>query len=153
MRALRLAAVAATVLVLAMCASENTPAPGPFLAIGTWGGDNSGAIVTDTLAHIHIGCTYGDIEGRVRLDEDGKFKETGSYLLHAYPIAAGPTMPAEFTGSVAGTTLMVTVVVHDTVEDKLVTMGPAKMTFGKEPAMGPCPICRTPGSREETAGH
>ena len=29
------------------------------LAPGTWGGENAGAIVSDTIAHVHIGCTLG----------------------------------------------------------------------------------------------
>jgi hypothetical protein len=147
----RILIAAAAALAVLTCKHDAMPPLDGLVAVGTWGGDNSGAIVTDTLAHIHIGCTYGDVPGRIHVDDDGAFDVTGSYLLRAYPIAVGPTMPARFTGTVAGTTLVVTVVVNDTIEHKNVTLGPAKMFFGKEPSMGPCPICRTPGSRDMSA--
>lgn len=137
------------VAVIAIClAACNASEPGDAeLALGTWGGNDAAAIVTDTLTHVHIGCTYGDIPGRVALDNNGDFNLQGNYLLRAYPIAVGPTMPAEFRGTVSGTTLTLTVIVHDTVNDTTVTKGPAKMTYKREPAMGPCPICRKPGDR------
>ena len=47
--------------------SYGPPADGR-LAIGTWGGDSTGVIVTDSVTHVHIGCTFGDIPGRVALD-------------------------------------------------------------------------------------
>lgn len=112
-----------------------------LLPIGTWGGDNAGAIVQDSLTHIHIGCTYGDIAGRVHLEDDGTFSVAGSYLLRAYPVAVGPTMPAQFTGTVDGKTLTFSVAVNDTVEHKTVQLGPATVELGKQPSMGPCPIC------------
>lgn len=122
------------------------PLPRDFVAVGTWGGKNAGMLAEDTVAHVHIGCTYGDIHGRVPLDS-GRFDITGSYLLRAYPIAMGPTMPARFTGHVLGRSLIFTVTVTDTVEHTTTTLGPVSVTFGKEPQMGPCPICATPGGR------
>ena len=117
------------------------------LAIGTWGGDNAGVIVIDSMAHVHIGCTFGDIPGRVMLDADGRFSLAGSYQLRAYPIAVGPTMPAQFTGRVEGSRLTFTVSVTDTIEDKVTTLGPASVVLGRDPQMGPCPICRDPLER------
>lgn len=120
---------------------------GSKLAIGTWGGDNTGAIVTDTVAHIHIGCTFGDIPGRVALDADGRFTTNGSYMLRAYPVAIGPSVPAQFTGRVTGKTLTLSVIVNDTVQKATVPLGPVSMVLGVEPKMGPCRICRVPGER------
>ena len=117
------------------------------LAVGTWGGNDAGVIVTDSLAHVHLGCTYGDFPGRVALDSAGRFSVAGSYLLRAYPVEVGPTMPAQFSGRLAGTTLTFTVTVTDTIENKVTTLGPATVILDKEPRMGPCPICRTPGDR------
>jgi hypothetical protein len=37
------------------------------------------------------------------------------------------------------------VAVNDTIEKKLVALGPVTVTFGREPRMQQCPICRTPG--------
>jgi hypothetical protein len=116
------------------------PADGP-LAIGTWGGSGAGMIVADTSMHLHIGCTYGDVSGRVPL-VNGAFDVDGSYMLRAYPITVGPTVPAHFVGKVEGKTATVTVTVNDTVQHQTVVKGPVVVTFGDTPQLGPCPICR-----------
>ena len=114
------------------------------LSPGTWGGDNAGAIVTDSLTHVHVGCTFGDITGVVALDANGRFTKDGSYMLRAYPIAVGPTVPAQFSGRVEGSILTIEIAVNDTVEKKQVRLGPVRVVYGREPRMGPCPICRVP---------
>lgn len=139
----------AAVVLAGRCQSETVGAPlGPDLANGTWGGNNAGAIVTDSQAHIHIGCTYGDISGVVPLSSDGSFSIAGSYVLRAYPVAVGPSLPAQFSGRVQQhvgiSTLTLTVVVSDTVAKTTQTLGPVDVIFGKEPTMGVCPICRVP---------
>jgi hypothetical protein len=141
-----------TVVVLAGCGASpvnGVPDDG-LLSLGTWGGDSAGVIVNDTIAHVHIGCTYGDIPGRVRLDADGQFTASGSFLLRAYPVAVGPTMPAQFTGRVSGSTLTITVTVRDTLTNATVIRGPATSTLGTTPRMANCPICRVPGERSAT---
>jgi hypothetical protein len=138
-----------TAAVFAGCGASpvnGVPADG-LLALGTWGGDSAGVIVNDTIAHAHIGCTYGDIPGRVRLDADGRFTAAGSFLLRAYPVAVGPTMPAQFTGRVTGSTLTITVTVRDTIANTTVIRGPATSTLGTTPRMANCPICTVPGDR------
>ena len=115
------------------------------LAPGTWGGENAGAIVSDTIAHVHIGCTFGDFRPPVALDQAGRFDVAGSYTLRAFPVAVGPSLPAVFTGVVNGNRLTISVAVNDTVEKKLVSVGPVTVVLGREPRMGPCPICRRPG--------
>ena len=141
--------VAGATATLVACRSADTVlAPGAQLAIGTWGGDGAGAIVTDTLAHVHVGCTFGDIRGRVPLDADGRFTMDGTYVLRAYPVLVGPTLPAQFSGRVQGNTLTIAIAVNDTVARKVVALGPATMVLGKEPQLGPCPICRVPGVGE-----
>ncbi len=122
------------------------PAAG-LLAIGTWGGNEAGVLVGDTLTHVHIGCTFGDLRGRVTLDADGRFTRSGSYVLRAFPVQVGPAMPAQFSGSVSGGTLTIRVTVRDTIENKDVAFGPATVRLGIEPTMANCPICRTPGDR------
>ena len=142
----RPARLCCTLVLLAGCgaASSVLSPPGGELALGTWGGDNSGVIVTDSLTHVHIGCTYGDMPGRVVLDSAGRFNVAGSFLLRAYPIAVGPTLPARFVGRVERSTITLTVTVDDTVEKKSVVRGPVTAVFGQEPRLGPCPICRIP---------
>jgi len=59
----------------------------------------------------------------------------------------GPTLPAQFAGRVERDLLTLAVAVDDTVEHKVVAVGPVTVEFGREPKMGPCPICDVPGDR------
>ena len=117
------------------------------LVVGTWGGENAGLIADDTSAHVHIACTFGNVMQGIEPGPDGHFDVPGSYVLRAYPVYVGPSLPARFQGSVTGKLLTLSVVVQDTVADTTVTLGPVKLQLGREPRMGPCPICRTPGER------
>ena len=115
-----------------------------MVPLGTWGGDSAGLIVGDTALHLHIGCTFGDVSGRVAVDANGRFDVQGSYMLRAYPVSVGPAVPARFVGRVEGSDLTVTVTVDDTVEHKSDVRGPVKVHLGDDPRLGPCPICRRP---------
>ena len=117
------------------------------LALGTWGGENSGVIVTDSASHVHVGCTFGDMPGGIQLDAAGRFTIDGSYVLRAYPVQVGPSLPAQFSGRVSGGTLSLAIAVNDTVEKRVVALGPITVVFGRDPQMGPCPICRAPRRR------
>ena len=141
------ALVAGAVFVVAACngGRATVATSGDALTRGTWGGENAGAIVGDTIAHVHIGCTFGDFRSLVALDQEGRFSVEGSYMLRAFPVAVGPSVPAVFTGVVNGTQLTISVAVNDTVEKKLVPLGPVTVVLGREPRLGPCPICRRPG--------
>ena len=137
--------IAASIALVA-CSSAGFDPP-PFdgkLALGTWGGDNAGMIVSDTAMHLHVGCTYGDVSGRILVADDGSFDVAGSYMLRAYPIAVGPTVPARFKGQINGATATVTVTVNDTVQRTTVVQGPVTVKYGDQPRLGPCPICRRP---------
>jgi hypothetical protein len=107
---------------------------------GTWGGDNAGMIVTNTDVHVHIGCTLGDAVGPIHPDADGRFEATGTYNVDAYPVDRGITHPATFSGQVIGQMMTLTVSLSDTAR----VLGPVTLIYGKEPKMGPCPICRVP---------
>jgi len=136
----------AAIAMSVSCSSavSSVPVSEGFVALGTWGGDSAGMIVGDTAMHLHVGCTYGDVSGRVPITAAGDFDVAGSYMLRAYPIAVGPSVPARFVGHVAGASITVTVTVDDTVEHKTVTRGPVTVKFGETPRLGPCPICRRP---------
>ena len=139
------AGVVVMLVAIAACSSStSSPPPDGLLPLGTWGGDNAGMIVGDTAMHLHVGCTFGDVSGRVPVGADGTFDVHGSYMLHAYPIAVGPTVPATFVGKVSGAKATVTVTVNDTVQKQTVVLGPVVVTLGADPKMGPCPICRRP---------
>src|SRR5437868_14134121 len=113
-----LLAIAFAVTLGVACSTSGSivPAYDGDIAIGTWGGDSGGLIVGDTAMHLHIGCTYGDASGRAALDQSGNFNVPGSYMLRAYPITIGPTVPARFTGHVDGAVITITATVNDTVE-------------------------------------
>ncbi len=129
-----------SVLSLAMAlACYGGPAAPISDIVGTWGGDNAGLIATDTSAHVHIGCTLGDTKGPIKPDADGRFDVTGLYNVDAYPVDRGIVHPARFRGQIVGRSMTLTVALTDTARQ----LGPVTLTYGKEPKMGPCPICRT----------
>ena len=70
-------------------------------------------------------------------------------MLHAYPVAVGPSVPARFVGHLDGSTVSVTVTVDDTVQHQTVVLGPVIVIYGDEPRLGPCPICRRPVNSRE----
>src|SRR5439155_880886 len=107
---------------------------------GMWGGENAALIADDTSAHIHIGCTYGNIHNRIMLDAGGRFDMAGEQNITAHPVDRGILHPARFSGRVIGSIMTLTVTLTDTT----VTLGPVLLWYGKEPRMGPCPICRRP---------
>jgi hypothetical protein len=146
-RALPVVLVFALVATVSTCAGGLLDPAGDHIPLGTWGGTNTGMIVSDEGAHVHIGCTFGDVIGTVPLDSAGRFDSEGSYLVRAYPVAVGPSMPAQFTGTVRNGQITLVVVVNDTVAHQLAVLGPVTLQYGKTPQMGPCPICRTPAKR------
>ena len=75
-------------LAIPVLACSSAPTVGPLdgeLPLGTWGGDSAGMIVSDTALHLHVGCTFGDVSGRVHVNADGSFEAVGNYTLHAFP--------------------------------------------------------------------
>ena len=145
MRALRVRGYRAVAGVMLLVSCSGTgPNLFPFsgeLAVGTWGGDAAGMIVSETSMHLHVGCTYGDVSGRVAV-MGGTFDVSGSYMLRAFPVAVGPTVPARFTGKVTGNVATVTATIDDTVQHQTVVKGPVVVTLGETPRLGACPICR-----------
>jgi hypothetical protein len=138
--------VAGAVLFCLSCGSSSGLLPlfDGALPLGTWGGDSAGMIVGDTAMHLHVGCTYGDVSGRIQLAANGGFDVGGTYQLRAYPITVGPSVPARFVGHLDGSSVVVTVTVDDTVLHQTVVHGPVTLRYGDEPRLGPCPICRRP---------
>jgi hypothetical protein len=130
-------------LTVAACSGQSVTGSAHVLTPGTWGGENAGAILDDTVAHVHIGCTLGNFPLPTAVDDQGRFSADGNYTLRAYPIAVGPELPAVFTGVVTGNVLTLSVAVDDTVEKKLVPLGPVTVVLGREPRMQACPICRS----------
>lgn len=127
----------ATFLLLAACEGSG-PLPPSGSVVGTWGTRDAGFIVSDTSAHVHIGCTYGDVHQPIALDAQGRFDVPGEYNVNAYPVDLGILHPARFIGVVDGSRLTITIVLSDT----LASFGPVSLTYGTEPTMAVCPICR-----------
>jgi hypothetical protein len=139
-RAIGFGLIAASVAFSA-CPSNDPVSPDGNLLTGTWGGENVSLMVEQAVAHVHVGCTNGDFTTPIAVDADGRVNVSGSYVLRAYPIQIGPSLPAQLAGLLRGRQLTFTVAVNDTVEKKLVVLGPVTVTLGREPRMGPCPIC------------
>lgn len=138
------AVVVAVAFGLATCNGSPVTSHPDELYLGTWGGDDVGLIVSDAGAHVHVGCTYGDFPAPIALDEELRFSVAGEYILQAFPVAVGPTLPAQLAGVVKGRDLTLTVAVNDTVAKALVVLGPATVRLGREPDMAQCPICADP---------
>jgi hypothetical protein len=132
---MRAALFAATIVAFACYSSPSAPVSE---ITGTWGGDDAGLIASDTSAHVHIGCTLGDTKTVIRPNSYGHFDVEGQYNVDAFPVDRGIFHPARFTGDVRGVELTLTV----TLTDNGRVLGPVVLTRGKEPKMGPCPICR-----------
>lgn len=124
-------------LLLAAC-TDSGPLPPSGSVVGTWGTRDAGFIVSDTAAHVHIGCTYGDVHQPIVVDAQGRFEVAGQYNINAYPVDLGILHPARFIGVVDGRHLTLTVELTDTTA----SYGPVTLTYGTEPTMAVCPICR-----------
>jgi len=142
-------AVLAGLALVLLSACGGGVAGSPSLAVinrqllGTWGGNNAVLMALDPTAHVHIGCTAGDTKQAIVTDDQGRFDVPGMYNITLYPVARGPDHPARFAGSTDGHVMTLTVTLTDTA----VTLGPVRLELGKEPQMGPCPICRRPAPR------
>ncbi len=145
MTTLRLAVLVSALALCACGRSDSPTSSGGLLALGTWGGDNFAIIATDSVTHVHVGCTFGDFPSNVTVDATGHFAVNGSYMLHAYPITYGPSMPAQLSGQVSGNKLTFAIAVNDTVAKQVVSLGPGTVTLGRDPVMGVCPVCAIPG--------
>jgi hypothetical protein len=132
---------AVVVLAFPGCGTDELLVTDDSLRVGPWGGEDAAAQVEPATVHVHVGCTKGDFPAPVDLDAQGRFSVPGSYVLRAFPVEVGPALPAQFAGVVQGTRLTMTIAVNDTVEHKLVVLGPVVVVLGREPQMGPCPIC------------
>ena len=137
-------------IVAAACALMQGP-DDRLLPAGTWGGKNAGMIVSDSGAHLHIGCTLGEVVVPISVDASGRFNVPESHNLTAYPVDRGIFLPARLTGQQDLLSVSITVTVDDTVNHTTVVLGPIRLRLGQRPEMGPCPICTTPGDRMRAA--
>jgi hypothetical protein len=133
---MRARAVLVALALLGACGGEPPPST---LPPGTWGGEGAGLIVSAERVHVHFGCTYGDIAGRVPVAADGRFEATGKHNVDAFPVDLGIFHPARYSGRMhGGDRLTIEVTLTDTGQ----RLGPAEAFLGREPQLGACPICR-----------
>jgi hypothetical protein len=76
--------------------------------MGQWTGGGACLSVTDTACNLVVGCGHGQFR-RPTLRADGTFDVNGTYRIEAGPISIEPAAPAQFSGSVSGSRLMLTV--------------------------------------------
>ena len=84
------------------------PSEGP-LAFGRWTGDGACLSVTDMGCNLGVGCGHGQFP-RPLLRADGTFDVDGTYRIEVGPVSIDPAPPAHFSGSVAGSDLILNVV-------------------------------------------
>ena len=130
------------IVVLAAACGASRIEPGN-LAVGTWGGQEAGILVRADGAHAHVGCTYGDIAGPIPFDADGRFDVAAQWNVSAFPIDRGVFHDARMSGLLRGDRVTFSARLSDTGQ----VLGPSVVTFGREPTMANCPICRVPKAR------
>lgn len=128
----------AALLIAACGRGHETPSA---LPLGTWGGSDAGVIVFIDRVHVHIGCTYGDIAGRIPIGAGGAFEVTGQHNVNAFPVDLGIFHPARYSGRLSGDDrLTLEAVLLDTGQ----RLGPIEAFLGREPMLRECPICAAP---------
>lgn len=80
---------------------------------GVWGGTHIRFEVTDDGARIEYDCAHGTIEGKILVDNAGRFNVAGAhYREHGGPVREGEGssgQPVRFTGRVGGSLMSLTV--------------------------------------------
>ena len=123
-------------VLLGACGRDEVPST---LPVGTWGGDDVGFVVSADSAHIHLGCTRGDITGPIPIAAGGTFDVVGRHNVDAFPVDLEIFHPARYSGRLHGNDRLT---IEVTLTDTGRRLGPAEAFLGREPRLGNCPICR-----------
>jgi hypothetical protein len=90
------------------------------LSAGVWGGDHISMSLSETSTHLELDCAHGDVPAVPTLDRQGQFDVAGTYVReHGGPIRQGEipdSHPAIYSGTVASTTMTLTIRLSDTNE-------------------------------------
>jgi hypothetical protein len=133
---MRARTVLAAAMALAAACGRGHELPS-VLPQGTWGGRDAGLVVTAQGVHVHLGCTIGDIAGRVAIGPGGSFEASGQHNVDAFPVDLGILHPARYSGRLHGDDrLTIEAVLLDTGR----RLGPLEAFLGREPQLE-CPIC------------
>jgi hypothetical protein len=112
MKRLQAAAIVSTLFLSGLVSACGGNAAGPEeapLATGRWVGDGACLLVTDSGCNLIVGCGHGQFP-RPTLRADGTFTVEGTYRIEVGPISIEPAPPAQFSGSVIGSRMMLHVV-------------------------------------------
>jgi hypothetical protein len=103
MRAKPAVALLAAAAVLGVSPCHSAPSGTPDGVVhGTFGGENAALLADDTSAHVHIGCTYGQVHQALVPDAFGYFDVPGEHNITAHPVDLGIMHPARFSGRMVG---------------------------------------------------
>jgi hypothetical protein len=128
----RIIALTALIAALAACAKDSPLSPGAYLAFGTWGGDRTQVVTSNSATNISLACSFGEFPGNIALDADGRFMVSGSWNLSVGPILLNGDMPAQLNGAVNGNTLTIAIAVNDTTHKTVVLLGPQVVLLGPQ---------------------
>ncbi len=125
-----------SLVILAGCYSM-TAGEERSLALGAWGGDHILLEVAAGGATVEFDCAHGAVEGAIRLDSQGRFDVTGTYVQErGGPVREGQedARPARYAGRVEGKTMTLTIAVGDGGE----TLGPFELVHGRSARLTKC---------------
>jgi hypothetical protein len=98
------------------CGGPTSPSTTPLT--GAWGGDHVSLTVTASASHAEFDCAHGDTPSPLAADDSHAFKVSGTFVReHGGPIQVGDvpdSHPAVYFGTVAGSTMVLTVQLTDT---------------------------------------
>ena len=100
------------------------------LPAGVWGGDHISMTVGATSTHFELDCGHGDLPAVPTVDRQRQFEVAGNFVReHGGPIRQGEipeSHPAIYSGTVASTTMTLTIRLSDTKE----SIGPFTLISG-----------------------
>lgn len=131
--------VSLLVLVVAACAKDSPTSPATRLTFGEWGANHAQVVASGSATEVTYGCTSGEFAGNISLDVMGRFAVNGSFYPYAGPISVNGPMPAQFSGLVEGNTLTFAIAVSDTVEHRVISLGPQVVVLGQPANIVVCP--------------
>lgn len=116
----------------------NEAAGGGDVAAGMWGGERVRLVVRGDGAEVEFDCAHGRIDGRLRLDADGRFDAAGTFVAeHGGPVREGAReegQPARYSGRVRGKTMTLSVRLAGPDEDAETFT----LTHGREAELTKC---------------
>lgn len=131
----RAAMVFGSAWLTACAATEPTSA---VHVTGEWGGDHAGLVAVADSATLEYDCAAGRITEPLITRSDGAFTWSGTHTPgHGGPVRIDeilPRRPARYTGTVAGGTMSLTVV----MTDSNVTVGTFTLTRGRSSRVFKC---------------